>query len=356
MAYWLAGVIIALIIAFIGINVYYIRTRDFICDIGGEKVTRQEFVFVLAVIRDTMLSAARKANPDLKDDKAFWATKIEGKDASEVAKDKTMQYIKNLKVQVAMARKNKIVLSQSELEALKQGFENDIASRGGAEAVNGELMRYGTNINAYESIYMQEGIARKLAETEKAKFTVTEKDIRDYYDQNPDNFKWPNNEDSVWARHILVKTVDAQGNKLPEPAIKEARAKAENFLDRVRKGEDFATLASKVSEDPGSKSNGGQYLFARGIMVKPFEDVAFSLKPGEISGIVETEHGFHIIKCEEFIPAGKPISYEGARNCYVFNLNEDYLKEELYEKALEEWKKEYPVNIYKKVYDAIKIP
>lgn len=347
--------VVAVIIAFVIANVYYVRTKDFICDIGGEKVTKQEFLFVLAVIRDSMISGAREANPDLKDDKAFWATKIDGKDAPEVAKDKAMQYIKKLKVQIALAKKNKVTLSQDEIRALEKEFEDDIVSRGGAEVVNGELMQNGTDIGAYKSIYMQEGIARKFADAEKAKFTVTEQDIRDYYDQNLDIFKWPRNEDAVWVRHILIKTVDAQGNELPESVVEKARENAENLLDMVKKGADFGALASKVSEDPGSRSNGGQYLFAKGIMEKPFEEAAFGLKPGEISGLVRTRYGFHIIKCEEFIPAGQPISFEGAKNCFVFQLNEEFLKEELYEKKLEEWKKEYPVNIYKKVYDTIEI-
>jgi parvulin-like peptidyl-prolyl isomerase len=75
------------------------------------------------------------------------------------------------------------------------------------------------------------------------------------------------------------------------------RKKMEGILARAKKGEDFAKLAQKYTEDPGSKSKGGLYEdFGRGKMVKPFEDAAFSVPVGEISDIVETRYGYHILK------------------------------------------------------------
>lgn len=94
--------------------------------------------------------------------------------------------------------------------------------------------------------------------------------------------------------------VDAYVAKHPELDTKATRAKAEEILRRVRAGEDFSKLAGEFSEDPGSRTQGGDLgWFGRGMMVKPFEDAAFALKPGEVSGIVETQFGFHIIKLEE---------------------------------------------------------
>lgn len=77
----------------------------------------------------------------------------------------------------------------------------------------------------------------------------------------------------------------------------EAEAEAKSLLERVRAGEDFATLASENSDDPGSAMNGGELgFFARGLMVGEFEEAAFVLNPGEVSDLVKTSFGYHIIK------------------------------------------------------------
>jgi parvulin-like peptidyl-prolyl isomerase len=79
----------------------------------------------------------------------------------------------------------------------------------------------------------------------------------------------------------------------------------EGLLKRARAGEDFAKLAKEYSEDPGSKDKGGEYTFPKGQMVPEFEATAFSLKTNEISDIVTTQYGYHIIKLHEHIPAQK---------------------------------------------------
>jgi parvulin-like peptidyl-prolyl isomerase len=86
----------------------------------------------------------------------------------------------------------------------------------------------------------------------------------------------------------------------PEYDTKQSRAKIEGLLARVRAGEDFVKLANEFTEDPSGKGTGGDLgWFGRGQMVKPFEDTAFALKQGEVSGVIETQFGFHIVKTEE---------------------------------------------------------
>jgi peptidyl-prolyl cis-trans isomerase C len=94
--------------------------------------------------------------------------------------------------------------------------------------------------------------------------------------------------------------VEAYIAKHPEYDTTKSRAKAEDILKRARAGEDFAALAKEFSIDPGSKNDGGELgWFGRGQMVKPFEDAAFALQAGQISDVVESDFGFHIIQVEE---------------------------------------------------------
>jgi peptidyl-prolyl cis-trans isomerase D len=102
-------------------------------------------------------------------------------------------------------------------------------------------------------------------------------------------------EKQVWARHILIKT-DSAADDATKAA---AKAQAEKLLARAKAGEDFVTLAKTYSEDPGSAKKGGDLGYnPKGRMVTPFDDAQFALKPGELSGVVESTFGYHIIKVE----------------------------------------------------------
>jgi peptidyl-prolyl cis-trans isomerase C len=121
---------------------------------------------------------------------------------------------------------------------------------------------------------------------------VTDAEVRAFYDKNPDKFKQP---EGVRASHILIPV--PQGGD--EAAKKAAKTKAEAILKKVKSGGDFAKLAQENSSDGSAQQGGDLGFFTRGQMVGPFDAAAFSMKPGEISDLVETQFGFHIIKVTE---------------------------------------------------------
>jgi hypothetical protein len=174
-----------------------------------------------------------------------------------------------------------------------------------------------------------------LSELQKnADKLVSDADIEQYYRDHPGDF------DEVRVRHILIstqpkeqgeeeeETKDKKTAEKPKTLTKEeARKKAQVLLERARKGEDFAKLAKENSDDPGSKDKGGEYdFFGRGKMVPEFEKAAFALKPGEISDLVETQYGFHIIKLEERRTAASPDRDQKVRQQIVDKLKQDKLE------------------------------
>ena len=134
----------------------------------------------------------------------------------------------------------------------------------------------------------------EIADEQVAEFVAAQPErLAREYEQRSDQYRQP---ERARARHILIK-VDADA----EPELTQAaRERAEQVLERLRGGEDFAAVAAEVSEDAGSKDKGGDLgFFGRDQMVKPFEDAAFSLEPGVLSEPVRSPFGFHILRVEE---------------------------------------------------------
>ena len=153
-----------------------------------------------------------------------------------------------------------------------------------------------------------------------AAIQISDAQVESYYNSHKDQYRTP---ERVEARHILIKTTGK-----PPAEVAQAKAKAEDLLKQIKGGADFAKLAEKNSEDPGSASKGGDLGWVvRGQMVKNFEDTVFSLQPKQISDVITTEYGFHIIQVMDRQPARlrpldevKPEIVGTLRNQSVFDL------------------------------------
>ncbi len=155
---------------------------------------------------------------------------------------------------------------------------------------------------------VEQAMAEEVVNREiKSKVVISDAQIKKYYDDNPIN-----QPELARASHILLTTKDLKTQLEMSDEHKKAQLeKAKKILARVNKGEDFTKLVQEVSEDPGVKENKGEYKFARAkddprnAMVPPFETAAFSMKTNQISDIVTTDFGYHIIKLHEITPPKK---------------------------------------------------
>jgi parvulin-like peptidyl-prolyl isomerase len=178
------------------------------------------------------------------------------------------------------AIETKTVVSPEELDA---ALNYQYSRAGGQEAFQKALYDNGLDEEEFkENIRSDLVIQNYLNALLAQEITVTDEEILASYEQDK----------TATARHILFLT---EGKTEDEKA--EILKRMEALLARARSGEDFAGLAKEFTEDPGSKESGGLYEnFGRGYMVKAFEDAAFSVPVGEISDVVETEYGYHIIQ------------------------------------------------------------
>lgn len=134
--------------------------------------------------------------------------------------------------------------------------------------------------------------ALEMLIAKKGTLTVDDAEARDFYDKNQ---RFYLEKEAVRASHILVKL---ENEATPEQEA-EAKKKIEEIQAALKDGADFTELANKYSEGPSAPSGGDLGFFSRGQMVKPFEDVAFTMKPGDVSEPVRTRFGYHIIKVFE---------------------------------------------------------
>lgn len=222
---------------------------------------------------------------------------------------------------------------ESEINKIKRKFPSD-------SEFHAKMKALGYTENSLKGQIRENLAIRGLIDRDiMSKISITPKAEKAYYESHKDKFTKP---EQVRARHILIKlSADAGDAKKAE-----AKKKIEDILKKLKKGADFAALAKTYSEGPSAKNGGDLGFFSRGQMVEPFEKAAFALKPGEISGIVKTRFGYHIIKLEAKKPA-VVTSFDGAKS-----LIEEQLKRIAAKKALDP----YIENLKKNAAIVINLP
>ena len=174
--------------------------------------------------------------------------------------------------------------------------------RKGLHPTDAELKAYyGAHKASYaNSIPEKRKVKYAVIDTNKAEASVqvTQDDLRSYYNEHRDQYRVP---EQVKVSHILIKTpLPGADGKVDEKGVAEAQRRAEDLLKQLKNGAKLEDLAKKYSEDPGSAKQGGSLgWIGKGQTVPEFEKAAFSLPKGQISGLVKSSYGFHIIRVDD---------------------------------------------------------
>ncbi len=206
----------------------------------------------------------------------IWKTEIEGVSLEENIKETALANMAQIKAMTLLAKEHKVVLEEEEIKKVQEAAEEYFSSLNETEVVE-----MGIDKNVIASLYSEFALANKL-------YHYLIKDINPEISDDEAR--------TITVEHILVKTynVDENGNKkgFSDYAKQQAKSKIQEVLKMAKDGEDFHSLAEKYSDDKNVT-----YSFGKGEMEAGFEEAAFNLGTNEISGIVETQFGYHIIKC-----------------------------------------------------------
>jgi len=201
-----------------------------------------------------------------------------------------------------------------QLAAIKKRFPSETEYKNALAKMN--LSEDEVRLQIMRGLSIRELIEQQIS----SKVVITDEESKAYYDKNPQMFKQPA---QIKASHILIK-VDA---KADEAQKAEARKKIEEVQQKLKDGGDFAALAKEYSEGPSNVKGGDLGYFRRGQMVKPFEDAAQALKPNEISDVVETRFGYHLIKVYDSKPE-QTLAYADVKDKITQRMKQEKIEKE----------------------------
>jgi len=246
--------------------------------VNGERIPMSDL--------DRQMQAAMRSNPELRSRENLAALREKRKEV--------LEFLINRELIVQEGKEAGLEPQDTEVDAeltkIKQrfpsqsAFEQALKQRGLTEK---ELRRA-----VRRELTVQKVVEVKIKPTAEP---VTDEDVADFYEENKEGFA---ESEKVRARHILIKV----SPDVSDQEKADAESKIQVVLKEARDGADFAELAKKNSECPSASQGGDLGYFTRGQMVKPFEEAAFALEPGQISEIVETQFGYHIILVQDKKP------------------------------------------------------
>lgn len=263
-----------------------------VATVNGQKITVSEYETTLALYKQSVEAMYGKN---------VWDTEVEkGIKYRDKFKENILDQMINVEVVYEQAKKDNLLPTKEEVDKKYNELKKNIDSD---KEYKKDMEKIGANDEFLRTQQEQDLAVQNYKEHFDKTIKISDEEMKKYYeDHKKDYYK-----DEVKASHILVSTQDKNGKPLSDEKKKEAKKKAEDLLKRAKSGEEFSELAKENSDDPGSAAQGGDLgYFSKGMMVPEFEKAAFNLKPGEISDIVESSFGYHIIKVTDKVNEQTP--------------------------------------------------
>ncbi|RMF84168.1 MAG: peptidylprolyl isomerase [Nitrospinota bacterium] len=257
---------------------------------------------VVAVVNGVSITSQELDNEFLSQTRVPFAMVQDNPQAQQIRK-RILDQLIDRQLLIQEARRQKLAVDaktvEEQFQHIRSRFPSEEAFQQVLEARG--LTEEKLKENIQEELLRQQIIQKEILD----KVSTSPDELKTFFQQHKEQYA---QKEEVRARHILIKVAP---NASAEEDQK-AKERAQEILKRAQKGEDFAELAKQYSEGPSKERGGDLGYFTRGKMVKPFEDAAFKLGVGEISDLVKSQFGYHIIKVEDKKEA-KALSYEEAK-------------------------------------------
>ena len=302
-----------------------------VASINGENITMDEYNYFLHTMQSSYEQSFESQGVDAN---TSWETEKDGKTTYEIMKETAYDDMMDIYILAAEAEKAGLSCDSSEINQTKSQMMQSFSSE---SAFLKEFDMNASGLNKVAKLMTLYAKYRNQLQGEE-EFAVSDEDIVNEYKNT-----------YMRAKHILFMTVDDSQQPLSDDEIAEKKKLAEEILAKAKSGADFDSLMNEYSEDPGSKTNPDGYVFTDGQMVSEFEEATKALKPGEISDIVETQFGYHIIKRLELNADTSSEEFQSIAQ----NLASTIFNNKLYDK-IDEWKKNYDIKENTSVIEAIK--
>jgi peptidyl-prolyl cis-trans isomerase C len=251
------------------------KIPEVVAKVNGKKIKGKEYQKAYAQMVGNMMAQSKQPVPP---------------SHNERLKEAVVENLIGSELLIQKAEQSKIPVKTSDVDLELENIRKRVGS---PENYKKALETQGMKESELKERVRQSLLVKGLIDRDVvSKISITSQEAKTYYDSHPDEFKVP---ERVKARHIIALVPDKGAAKAKEEAL----AKIKEAQKQINKGEDFAEVAKKFSQDGTAQQGGDLGYFSQGQMVPEFEKVAFSLKPGKVSDIVETKYGYHLIKVED---------------------------------------------------------